>query len=86
MTGKLPWRNMKPHIVIRKLSQKEKPRRPRAVDTPLLTDEIWDYISTQCWATTPDDRPSAAEASTFVNNLLDELLHSTYYAEPLHEL
>ena len=82
MTGKLPWGTLRPQAVVVKLMRKERPRRPTST---MLTDKIWEYVDTKCWALTPDERPSANEVEIFINDLYD-LSQRVIHCDPLHEL
>ncbi|KAG1741464.1 kinase-like domain-containing protein [Suillus paluster] len=63
LTGDVPWSYLKNDGAITlHLSQGIIHRRP---PSRYVTDRCWDFIL-RCWSTTPNDRPSAAEALQFV--------------------
>ena len=46
--------------VVRKVLDKERPRRPPQASEYGMTDDLWKIVE-RCWDTTPDTRPSAAQ-------------------------
>ena len=57
LTGQVPFALWREPIVIRKVLDGERPRRPQEPQGNLITDPIWS-VAQSCWKPHPSDRPS----------------------------
>jgi serine/threonine protein kinase len=59
LSGRVPFSQFGPYIVIWKVMDGERPERPKGVEGAWFTNELWQML-TRCWATQPESRPSVA--------------------------
>ena len=57
LTGQPPFASLAGHVVDRKVTDGERPRRPEGVKGRWFTDDLWRMLGL-CWATDAQDRPS----------------------------
>lgn len=58
LTGLTPFAPFRPPVVIRKVLDGERPRRPQGEEGSPFTDNVW-RVTELCWQAQPDDRRSA---------------------------
>jgi len=57
LTSRAPFANYKDFIVIRKVVEGERPRRPQGSEAVWFTDDLWGTLE-QCWSSQPKLRPT----------------------------
>ena len=57
LSGRAPFSQFNPYIVIRKVMDGERPERPKGVEGAWFTDELWGMLN-RCWESQPESRPS----------------------------
>jgi hypothetical protein len=61
LSGQMPFASYAAPVVIRKVLNGKRPKRPEGNDGKLFTDSIWEVVQ-RCWKPRPRDRISARDA------------------------
>ena len=57
VSGRVPLAPFREFVLVRKITDGERPERPDGVDGGWFTDDLWGILN-QCWETEPESRPS----------------------------
>jgi len=57
LSGQAPFAQLKDFVVMRKVTEGERPGRPEGAEGTQFTDDLWQMLN-QCWETQPGSRPS----------------------------
>ena len=68
LSGQVPFTPLKDFIVMRKVTNGERPARPEGAKGVLFSDELWWKVNL-CWATQPASRPSIAAVLEYLDQI-----------------
>ena len=58
LTGRVPFSSYKEFVVMKKVLDGERPRRPQGPEAVWFTDDLWGMLE-RCWSSQPHVRPTA---------------------------